>query len=166
MAFLLSIIKLLTINVLYIQLLVVILQRFKNINMGEFKKYKLPDYRIGIDDLKNHYAFSYRATGEYVDTNDVERYKSSDGWLGVNESFKDIDYLNQDEVDKRSSEISLENDNRVSDLIKSGEYGKMTSGGTISIQHAPYYDDFFKVNQDSKLSYRFDIIDLNKSNDR
>ena len=117
----------------------------------------------GIDDLNNIYAFSGASQGDESQSNSVEDYKFMNGWLGVNDNFKNIDYLNQDEVNKLSNKLKIENELYIQSLKDSGEYGK--SIGRISIQYIENeLFDRSNINKQNKLigSYTYDIWDFSK----
>lgn len=129
--------------------------------MEGFKTYKVKGSNKGISDLKSIYAFHGNSQGDESRTNDVERFKNSEGWLSVSTYFKDIDYLNQEEVNKLSFEIEKENDKYIESLHKSGEYGDYNGDIELSIKENPMYDSPRRPGK-SLESYRMTFIDFSK----
>ena len=130
-------------------------------NKGEYVTYKISaDYIKGISDLKSEYAFHGNSQGDDSKTNSVDEFIGSGGWKSVSSNFKDIDYLNQSEVDKRALEIRTKNQQRILELKRSGEYGKKVENEiSLSVKPCPKYD-FTKIHNTTLDSYRMTFIDF------
>lgn len=126
----------------------------------EFKTINGPEIFKGITDLKSIYAFHGASQGDESQSNNVKTFKQMDGWWHVSFYFKDIDYLNQEEVNKRSNEIKLENDKYIQSLKDSVEYGKSDGHIKVTFVENPLLDRP-KMNQ-SVCSYTYDIYDFSK----
>ena len=114
----------------------------------------------GVSDLKSEYAFHGNSQGDDSATNSVEEFIASGGWKSVSSNFKDIDYLNQSEVDKRSLEIRTENQQRILELKRNGEYGKRVENEiSLSIKTFPKFDSA-KIHNTTLDSYRMTFIDF------
>ena len=135
--------------------------------MSEFKTYKLSGGYKGITDLKSKYAFHGNSQGDDSATNDIEAFKSSQGWLSVSRGFEDIDYLNEDAVAKRSAEIEQENREYVEALKKSGEYGTYLGDISLTIKVNPLFDtSLLKVLKGKGVeSYKMTFINFNKQDE-
>ena len=81
-----------------------------------FTEYIGPKRRLGIDDLRSEFAFHGNSQGDDSVSNSVDTFVSQKGWMSVNCWYKDIDYLNQDEVDKKVLEIKQFNADRIEQL--------------------------------------------------
>ena len=132
----------------------------KRVRDGEFRTYQGPPIRLGIDDLKTEYAFHGNSQGDTSCTNDVKQYVASDGWLSC--WFKDIDPLNQEEIDKEVERRKEWNKLYVKKLKKQGTYGKPTEGVSITLKHFPPYDDPTFIEKGNPESYRMEFIYLFK----
>jgi len=128
--------------------------------MGEYKTYDLPDYRLGIDDLKTTYLFHGASQGDETRTNNVNEYLSSDGWLRCVD--RDIKVFTQEVIDRAVEERITYNNRYIADLKKSGKYGQIEKGGTITIQQFPEYDNPRKLNTVTE-SYRMEILDFSNT---
>lgn len=128
---------------------------------SEFKSYTFTNtHKLGITDLECEYAFYGNSQGDDSSTNSVEDYLSSGGWKSVSSNFKDIDYLNQSEVDKRALEIRTKNQQRILELKRNGEYGKRVENEiSLSIKTSPKFDSPKMLNT-SLESYRMTFIDF------
>lgn len=136
-----------------------------NNNMEGVTEYTGPDIILGIDDLYSCYAFYGASQGDETKTNSVSSYLGSDGWLLVSSFYKDIDYLNQSEVDSRTEELKLKNSDYILSLKNNGNFGKRTKGITFTLKNYPLYDtpsiyDNF-INKPI-TSYRMTYIDFTK----
>jgi hypothetical protein len=95
----------------------------------------------GITDLESTYAFYGGAQGDHSVSNSVEDFITAEGWLVVSPAFKDIDYHNQDEINKRVDEIIARNKAKVLELIADGTYGeKYENEVNISVVPHPIFD--------------------------
>ena len=77
--------------------------------------------RLGIDDLICIDAFVGASQGDRSRTNSVAEYIANKGWLLP--VFNDINYMNQDEVDKEIEKRSLANEYYIQELKDSNKYG-------------------------------------------
>ncbi len=118
------------------------------------KEYKLKGKR-GIDDLQGIYAFIGNSQGDTTATNDIDVYKSSQGWL----SFVFDCLLTQTEIDGESLKRKRENEEYIRNLKKEGKYGEEYET-SISLQENPVFDAPQKNR--SLNSYSFHILDLSK----
>lgn len=128
--------------------------------MEDLITYNGPAIRLGIDDLKSIYAFHGSSQGDTTQTNDLLEYQSSGGWLTKSSHFSDVDYKDQESINKRSLEINNEN-NKYIDLLKScNRYGESTPGIKIKMD---YYEPFDKPisTQGVTTSCRITYIELN-----
>ena len=130
-------------------------------NKDEYVTYKISaDYTKGISDLESEYAFLGNSQGDDSKTNSVDEFIGSGGWKSVSSNFKDIDYLNQSEVDKRALEIRTKNQQRILELKMNGEYGKRVENEiALSIKTFPKFDSPKMLNT-SLESYRMTFIDF------
>ena len=130
---------------------------------NEFRTYKMNGGYKGKDDLKSPYAFHGNSQGDDSRSNDINDYIGSQGWMYVSSHFNDIDYLNQEEVNKRSLEIQKENDEYIKSLKQSGEYGKYAGDIHITMKYMPLYDDPQpRIYNKPMESYRMTFIDFSK----
>lgn len=125
-----------------------------------FTEYIGPKRMLGIDDLRSEFAFHGNSQGDDSVSNSVDTFVSQEGWMSVNSWYKDIDYLNQDEVDKRIIEIKQFNADRIKQLKLSGDYGKEVEGIHIFIEHDPLYDTIKDCFSKNAMTYRYEILDL------
>ena len=127
----------------------------------EYVTYKIcSDYIKGISDLESEYAFHGNSQGDDSKTNSVDEFIGSGGWKSVSSNFKDIDYLNQSEVDKRALEIRTKNQQRILELKRNGEYGKRVENEiSLSIKTSPKFDSP-KIHNTTLDSYRMIFIDF------
>lgn len=126
---------------------------------GKVFKYKLPDVRLGIDDLKSEYAFVSADQGGGRYTNSVEEYKNSGGWLIC--IFPDINPYDQEAVNKEAARRADFNRKYIESLKKSGEYGKIVDGGYMYLKHCDKYDN--PVNNNETLeNYRLAILNFSE----
>jgi hypothetical protein len=130
--------------------------------MSDIRTYKMPGSYKGISDLSSIYAFHGNSQGYDSCSNDVNDFIGSQGWMSVSHGFKDIDYLNQDEVNKRSLEIQKENDEYIKSLYKSGQYGEYNGDINLSLKYMPLYDDPSPIHSKGVESYRMAFIDFSK----
>ena len=128
--------------------------------MGKFTEYTGPKRRLGINDLKSEFAFRGNSQGDDSVSNSVDTFISQKGWMSVNCWYKDIDYLNQDEINKKVLEIKQSNSGRIEQLKSSGDYGKEVEGIHIFIEHDPLYDTIKDRFSESTMTYRYEILDL------
>ena len=130
-------------------------------NKDKYVTYKISaDYTKGISDLESEYAFHGNSQGDDSKTNSVDEFIGSGGWKSVSSNFKDIDYLNQSEVDKRALEIRTKNQQRILELKRNGEYGKRVEN-EISLSLVPCYEfDSNKIHSATLDSYRMVFIDF------
>ena len=126
-----------------------------------FTEYTGPKIRLGIDDLKSEFAFYGNSQGDDSVSNSVDTFISQKGWMSVNCWYKDIDYLNQDEVNKKVLDIKKSNSDRIEQLKLSGDYGKEVEGIHMFIEHDPLYDTIKDRFTESAMTYRYEILDLN-----
>ncbi len=129
---------------------------------NDIREYKMKGTYKGIDDLKSIYAFHGNSQGDDSHSNDINDFIGSKGWMSVSSHFKDIDYLNQEEVNKRSLEIQLENEKYIESVKKSGEYGQYNGDIILSIKYFPLYDDPPKLSNKPE-SYRMTFINFSNS---
>lgn len=130
--------------------------------MNKFTEYTGPKRKLGIDDLKSEFAFHGNSQGDDSVSNSVDTFVSQNGWMSVNCWYEDIDYLNQDEVDKKVLEIKQSNTDRIEQLKLSGDYGKEVEGIHVFIEHDPLYDTIKDRFSESTMTYRYEILDLSK----
>lgn len=131
--------------------------------MSEWKTLTFDSGRRGIDDLNSIYAFHGGSQGDDTRSNDVELYKASNGWLILNRDFKDINYLDQNEVDKRSKEIDKENNLYIKRLKQNKKYGSKLPETNLKLKLVPLYDTPTKKISDKPLeSYRMTMLDFSK----
>ena len=126
----------------------------------KFTEYTGPKIRLGIDDLKSEFAFYGNSQGDDSVSNSVDTFISQKGWMSVNCWYKDIDYLNQDEVNKKVLDIKKSNSDRIEQLKLSGDYGKEVEGIHIFIEHDPLYDTIKYRFKESSMEYRYEILDF------
>ena len=128
-------------------------------NKEGYVTYKISaDYIKGVYDLESEYAFHGNSQGDDSVTNSVDEFIGSGGWKSVSSNFKDIDYLNQSEVDKRALEIRTKNQQRILELKRNGEYGKRVENEiSLSIKTSPKFDSPKMLNT-SLESYRMTFI--------
>ena len=131
-------------------------------DVSKFTEYTGPKRRLGIDDLKSEFAFNGNSQGDDSVSNSVDTFISQKGWMSVNCWYKDIDYLNQDEVNKKVLDIKKSNSDRIEQLKLSGDYGKEVEGIHIFIEHDPLYDTIKDRFTESAMTYRYEILDLSK----
>ena len=129
---------------------------------SEFKSYTFTNTRkLGISDLECEYAFYGNSQGDDSRTSSVEDYLSSGGWKSVSSNFKDINYLDQNEVDKRVLEIRNKNKHRIISLKEQGEYGKeVDSDITLTLKQCPTFDTSF-LNIITTSSCRMRLLNFN-----
>ena len=130
-------------------------------NKDEYVTYKIcSDYIKGISDLESEYAFHGNSQGDDSKTNSVYEFIGSGGWKSVSSNFKDIDYLNQKEVDKRVLDIRTKNQQRILELKRNGEYGERVEN-EISLSLIPCSEfDSYKIHSTTLDSYRMTFIDF------
>ena len=130
-------------------------------NKEGYVTYKISaDYIKGISDLKSEYAFHGNSQGDDSKTNSVDEFIGSGGWKSVSSNFKDIDYLNQKEVDKRVLDIRTKNQQRILELKRNGEYGERVEN-EISLSLIPCSEfDSYKIHSTTLDSYRMTFIDF------
>lgn len=126
----------------------------------ENKEYKiLSKKHKGIDDLKLAYAFIGNSQGDETMSNDVSYFIYCDGWLSVSSNYKDINYLIQENVDKRTKELNEYNDNYIKKLKDSGEYDlEYINEITFNMINLPEFDGNNFINGLS--SYEYKILDF------
>jgi hypothetical protein len=129
--------------------------------MGDIRIYKMKGRYKGTDDMPSIYAFHGNSQGDNSKSNSVNDYISSDGWMSVSSYFKDIDYMNQEAVDKRSKELKLKNDKYVQDCKDNGTYGEYTGDIEISMLYNPLFDNNY-VDKCKTESYKMCILDFSK----
>ena len=129
---------------------------------SEFKSYTFTNtHKLGITDLECEYAFHGNSQGDDSRTSSVEDYLSSGGWKSVSSNFKDINYLDQNEVDKRVLEIRNKNKQRIVSLKEQGEYGKeVDSDITLTLKQCPIFDSP-RLKDNSTDSYRIALLNFN-----
>ena len=127
----------------------------------KFTEYTGQKIRLGIDDLKSEFAFNGNSQGDDSVSNSVDTFISQKGWMSVNCWYKDIDYLNQDEVNKKVLDIKKSNSDRIEQLKLSGDYGKEVEGIHVFIEHDQLYDTIKDRFTESAMTYRYEILDLN-----
>ena len=125
-----------------------------------FTEYIGPKRRLGIDDLRSEFAFHGNSQGDDSVSNSVDTFVSQEGWMSASSWYKDIDYLNQDEVDKRVFEIKQFNADRIEQLKLSGDYGKEVEGIHVLVEHDPLYDTIKDCFSKNAMTYRYEILDL------
>ena len=130
-------------------------------NKEGYVTYKISaDYIKGVSDLESEYAFHGNSQGDDSVTNSVDEFIGSGGWKSVSSNFKDIDYLNQKEVDKRVLDIRTKNQQRILELKRNGEYGKRVENEIfLSIKTFPKLDSP-KMHNTTLDSYRMIFIDF------
>lgn len=126
----------------------------------ENKEYKISlKKHKGIDDLKLAYAFIGNSQGDETISNDVSYFIHCDGWLSVSSNYKDINYLIQENVDKRTKELNEYNDNYIENLKDSGEYNlEYIDEITFNMIDLPEFDGNNFINGLS--SYEYKILDF------
>lgn len=129
---------------------------------SEFKSYTFTNtHKLGITDLEYEYAFHGNSQGDDSRTNSVEDYLSSGGWKSVSSNFKDINYLDQSEVDKRVLEIRNKNKQRIVSLKEQGEYGKEVDSDIIlTLKQCPTFDTPL-LNTINPSSCRMTLLNFN-----
>lgn len=100
------------------------------------------------------YAFYGNSQGDTSCTNSVEDFLGAKGWLGVSYKYAYIDYMNQNEVDKRFQELEEIRLKELSELKDEDDEYEME----LSVIANPALDKKSLSTQTS--SFRF--IDLNK----
>lgn len=90
----------------------------------DYKEYKYTTkHKKGITDLLNTYAFVGSSQGDTSQTNNVQDYIDSKGWLSF--AFDNsIDRYNQEAINKESERRQKENEITINKLKQSGEYGQ------------------------------------------
>lgn len=127
--------------------------------MNKSKEYKVQGTYKGINDLKSIYAFHGNSQGDTSVSNDIDVYKSSNGWMCISKYFKDIDCSNQEEINKRSLKLKKENDKYIAQCHKNNTYGEYNGDITFKIMANPLMDNNIKI---KKSSLVFDILDFSK----
>ena len=87
--------------------------------MSNLKTYTLKA-KLGIDDLKQIYAFTGNSQGDTTATNSLEEYYAAKGWL----SFGFNCNLDQESINKESEERIIYNNKYILELKESGRFGE------------------------------------------
>ena len=128
--------------------------------MIELKTYSLKKKR-GVDDLISEYAFYGNSQGDETQTNSIEAYKASQGWL----SFEFTCELTNEAIQKEVAIRKEQNRKYVQELKDSGRYLEEYE---ISISLAPnliFDKPSNKYPEPRPMeSYKFVLIDLNNNN--
>ena len=129
--------------------------------MIELKTYSLKKKR-GVDDLISEYAFHGNSQGDETQTNSIEAYKASQGWLSFGFTCELTDEAIQKEVAIRKEQ----NEKYIQELKDSGRYLEEYEI-SISLAPNPIFDEP-PSNKYPELrpmeSYKFLLIDLNNNN--
>jgi hypothetical protein len=116
-------------------------------------KYQLKFFR-GIDDLKSLFAFHGNSQGDETRTNDIEVFKSSEGWL----SFTFDCELSEEAIQKEVEVRKKANEEYVQVLKEQGKYEEEYIV-EVTIQENPVFDKPSAVSESPLTSYRMVFID-------
>jgi len=92
-------------------------------------------YRKGIDDLKSLYAFHGNSQGDESQTNDIQTFLDSKGWM----SFIFDCEMTEGAILQQAMENHLWNNLYIQELKAKGEYG-IEDDYSIHVQHNPLFD--------------------------
>lgn len=92
--------------------------------------------RLGIDDLKQIYAFTGNSQGDTSATNSLEEYYAAKGWL----SFGFNCNLDQESINKESEERIIYNNKYILELKESGKFGEEYDIN-ITLKCLPLFDE-------------------------
>lgn len=118
-------------------------------------------FKKGIDDLKSIYAFHSSSQGDESASNSVNEYLGSGDWKYVPDHFKDIDYTDQEAVNKRSKELAVENEKYIESLKYSDSFGDSYRVEVTTVAHKEF-DKPEKPIKDNLESYRMTFLNFNK----
>ncbi len=109
---------------------------------NDFNSYTIKRQK-GIDDLQNIYAWTGNSQGDTSCTNIIEVGLASDGWMTYN--FKDVNFLDQEAINKESIRRKEANDKYIQELKDKGEYGAYFDIN-IHVKHNPLFDRVQPIN--------------------
>jgi hypothetical protein len=122
------------------------------------KEYKIKQ-RNGIDNLQSTAAFIGNSQGDRTHTNDIQRYKDSDGWLSY-VFGDDIDKTDQRAINTEAIRREKENEKIVEDLKRTGKYGEEYEI-SIKVKPCALFDNSYPDSMPME-SYKFVLLNLKK----
>lgn len=123
----------------------------------KFKKYKIK-LEQGIDDLQSLYAFRGNSQGDETETNSIEQYKNSNGWLSFVFDCEMTEEAIALEIEKRKKA----NNKYLKELKRKGKYGKEYTL-EVSVMHDPSKDDVSLIKRGLD-SFKLIFLDFSKNN--
>ncbi len=123
------------------------------------KKYKIPNGKKGITDLKGTHAFVSSMQGDHSWTNNTSEVNE---YLMKSFHFKDCN--TQEEIDERVKQNTDWNEAYIKELVRNGEYGEEYETGYVYLEENPLFDKpvVETDNPHPLSSYSFVFIDYSQ----